>query len=112
MSAMYNNNLDKEKITGGIVGIWAKMCTDSILRNKLFEKGEHICAHNCGVYLIVLRVVTERVFWHQAFWGSSGHSSVASPRVIWLWSLWRASLIMEGKTPERRLQNKAPFLCA
>ena len=40
MNAMYNNNLDKEKITGGIVGIWAKMSTDSILRNKLFEKGK------------------------------------------------------------------------
>jgi len=42
MNAMYNNNLDKEKITGGIVGIWAKMSTDSILRNKLFEKGKLI----------------------------------------------------------------------
>ena len=40
MNAMYNNNLDKERITGGIVGIWAKMSTDSILRNKLFEKGK------------------------------------------------------------------------
>lgn len=57
MNAMYNNNLEKEKVTGGIVGIWAKMSTDSILRNKLFEKGEprHAsisCAHNHGVYLI------------------------------------------------------------
>jgi len=60
-NAMYNNNLDKEKITGGIVGIWAKMSTDSILRNKLFEKGEFgvhpppqslISAHDYGVYLI------------------------------------------------------------
>ena len=42
MNAMYNNNSDKEKITGGIVGIWAKMSTDSILRNKLFEKGKLI----------------------------------------------------------------------
>ena len=40
MNTVYDNNLDKEKITGGIVGIWAKMCTDSILRNKLFEKGK------------------------------------------------------------------------
>jgi len=40
MNTMYNKNLDKDKITGGIVGIWAKMSTDSILRNKLFEKGK------------------------------------------------------------------------
>lgn len=43
MNTVYNNNLDKEKITGGIVGIWAKMSTDSILRNKLFEKGKVWC---------------------------------------------------------------------
>jgi hypothetical protein len=40
MNALYNNNLSTEKITGGVVGIWAKMSTDSILRNKLFEKGK------------------------------------------------------------------------
>ena len=45
MNTVYNNNLDKEKITGGIVGIWAKMSTDSILRNKLFEKGK-VCLSN------------------------------------------------------------------
>lgn len=45
MNAMYNSNRDKEKITGGIVGIWAKMSTDSILRNKLFEKGKFSVHH-------------------------------------------------------------------
>lgn len=40
MNTTYNNNLDKEKVTGGIVGIWAKMCADSLLMHKLFEKGE------------------------------------------------------------------------
>ncbi|KAL0578120.1 hypothetical protein V5O48_003863 [Marasmius crinis-equi] len=30
---------DNEKIVGGIIGIYAKMCADSILRNKLFDKG-------------------------------------------------------------------------
>ncbi|KAJ3533482.1 hypothetical protein NM688_g7276 [Phlebia brevispora] len=28
-----------EKVMGGIVGIWARMCVDSILRDKLFEAG-------------------------------------------------------------------------
>ncbi|KAF9260549.1 hypothetical protein L218DRAFT_962365 [Marasmius fiardii PR-910] len=32
-------NNENEKIVGGIVGIYAKMCADSILRNKLFDKG-------------------------------------------------------------------------
>lgn len=28
-----------ERLMGGIVGIWAKMCADSILRDKLFQEG-------------------------------------------------------------------------
>jgi hypothetical protein len=28
-----------EKLRGGIIGIYAKMCADSLLRNKLFSKG-------------------------------------------------------------------------
>ncbi|TBU57428.1 hypothetical protein BD310DRAFT_821584 [Dichomitus squalens] len=28
-----------EKLMGGIVGIWAKMCADAILRDKLFDEG-------------------------------------------------------------------------
>ncbi|KAG7097635.1 hypothetical protein E1B28_004967 [Marasmius oreades] len=32
-------NSENEKIVGGIIGIYAKMCADSILRNKLFNKG-------------------------------------------------------------------------
>jgi hypothetical protein len=55
MNAMYNDNLDKEKITGGIVGIWAKMCTDSILMRKLFEKGQE-SSDGYGVYLIATYV--------------------------------------------------------
>ena len=35
----YQRDLGNYKIRGGIVGIFAKMCVDSILRNKLFEKG-------------------------------------------------------------------------
>ncbi|KAF5383157.1 hypothetical protein D9615_004964 [Tricholomella constricta] len=30
---------DNERIVGGVVGIYAKMCSDSILRNKLHERG-------------------------------------------------------------------------
>lgn len=69
MNAMYNNNLGQEKITGGIVGIWAKMSTDSILRNRLFEKGKlsicapFVCAHNRGVYLSMPRVGLNWALW-------------------------------------------------
>ncbi|KAL0060710.1 hypothetical protein AAF712_012490 [Marasmius tenuissimus] len=30
---------DNDKVVAGIIGIYAKMCADSILRNKLFDKG-------------------------------------------------------------------------
>lgn len=30
-----------ERLMGGIVGVWAKMCADSILRDKLFQEGAH-----------------------------------------------------------------------
>ena len=33
-----------EKLMGGIVGIWAKMCADAILRDKLFHEGKRVCA--------------------------------------------------------------------
>ncbi|TFK49395.1 hypothetical protein OE88DRAFT_1737014 [Heliocybe sulcata] len=35
----YDNYGDNERVLGGIVGIYAKMCTDSILRDKLFKAG-------------------------------------------------------------------------
>ncbi|KAH6909543.1 hypothetical protein BKA70DRAFT_202802 [Coprinopsis sp. MPI-PUGE-AT-0042] len=35
----YASNLHNERIKGGIVGIYSKMCIDSLLRNKLIEKG-------------------------------------------------------------------------
>ncbi|KAJ2933042.1 hypothetical protein H1R20_g4019, partial [Candolleomyces eurysporus] len=35
----YQKNPDNERVRGGIVGIYAKMCVDSLLRNKLYEKG-------------------------------------------------------------------------
>lgn len=31
-----------EKVMGGIVGIWARMCVDAILRDKLFKAGEPV----------------------------------------------------------------------
>ena len=31
---------NSEKLMGGIVGIWAKMCTDSILSEKLLKEGK------------------------------------------------------------------------
>lgn len=42
----YQKNLGNYKIRGGIVGIFAKMCVDSILRNKLFEKGVLFILHD------------------------------------------------------------------
>ncbi|EIN09017.1 hypothetical protein PUNSTDRAFT_102560 [Punctularia strigosozonata HHB-11173 SS5] len=43
LDAAYNMYTEKgpefEMILGGIVGIYAKMCADSLLRDKLFEKG-------------------------------------------------------------------------
>ncbi|TFK49399.1 hypothetical protein OE88DRAFT_1662959 [Heliocybe sulcata] len=35
----YNDYSDNERILGGIIGIFAKMCTDAILRDKLFRAG-------------------------------------------------------------------------
>ncbi|KAG2003384.1 hypothetical protein CC2G_003991 [Coprinopsis cinerea AmutBmut pab1-1] len=39
LESAYQANLHHEKIKGGIVGIYTKMCTDSILRNKLYQRG-------------------------------------------------------------------------
>ena len=30
-----------EKFMGGIVGVWAKMCADAILRDRLFNEGAY-----------------------------------------------------------------------
>ncbi|KAF9480919.1 hypothetical protein BDN70DRAFT_912470 [Pholiota conissans] len=35
----YEKNLSNDRIRGAIVGIYAKMCIDALLRNKLFDKG-------------------------------------------------------------------------
>ncbi|TFK22369.1 hypothetical protein FA15DRAFT_681689 [Coprinopsis marcescibilis] len=39
LDAAYQTYSDNEKITGGIVGIYSKMSRDSLLRNKLYERG-------------------------------------------------------------------------
>ena len=39
LSGLYEANLQSDNITGGVIGIFAKMSADSILRDKLFEKG-------------------------------------------------------------------------
>uniref|UniRef100_A0A8H7XS32 ARM repeat-containing protein n=1 Tax=Psilocybe cubensis TaxID=181762 RepID=A0A8H7XS32_PSICU len=36
---VYQRNPQNYKLRGGIIGIFAKMCVDSLLRDKLFEKG-------------------------------------------------------------------------
>jgi len=45
--------MDKEKITGGIVGIWAKTSTDSIPRNKLFEKANPREGRGLGILILL-----------------------------------------------------------
>ncbi|CAA7261161.1 unnamed protein product [Cyclocybe aegerita] len=35
----YRQSLSNNKIRGGIIGIFSKLCVDAILRNKLFDKG-------------------------------------------------------------------------
>ncbi|TCD65203.1 hypothetical protein EIP91_002989 [Steccherinum ochraceum] len=35
----YTSHAGKEKIMGGIVAIWAKMCVDAVLRNRLVREG-------------------------------------------------------------------------
>ncbi|KAJ3503069.1 hypothetical protein NMY22_g18377 [Coprinellus aureogranulatus] len=45
LDSAYQRNLQHERIRGGIVGIYAKMCVDSMLRNKLIEKGMHCPGH-------------------------------------------------------------------
>ncbi|KAF5340215.1 hypothetical protein D9611_007974 [Ephemerocybe angulata] len=35
----YRRHLDHERIRGGVIAIYSKMCIDSLLRNKLFERG-------------------------------------------------------------------------
>lgn len=39
MNQLYNHDAADYRVKGGIVGIAARMCIDSILRNKLFEIG-------------------------------------------------------------------------
>ena len=39
IDSLYTANSSNEKITGGIIGIYTKMCAGSILRNRLFQQG-------------------------------------------------------------------------
>lgn len=39
LSGLYEANPQSDNITGGVVGIFAKMCVDSILRDKLYDRG-------------------------------------------------------------------------
>ena len=40
LDAVYNQYSGDEKVTGGIVGIWASMSDDAILRTQLVKAGE------------------------------------------------------------------------
>ena len=39
LNKAYTSHAGKEKIMGGIVAIWAKMCVDAVLRNRLVDEG-------------------------------------------------------------------------
>lgn len=41
----YRMGADNDKVAGGIVGIYAKMCADSLLRDKLFKDASECCYH-------------------------------------------------------------------
>lgn len=43
LDRLYEKNSSNEKIVGAVVGIYAKMCADSILRDKLFKAGKCVC---------------------------------------------------------------------
>lgn len=57
----YNANRKNPKITGGIVGIYAKMCLDSILRDKLFKSGQTACLLFLNISLISLLGLLSKV---------------------------------------------------
>ncbi len=42
INVVYEKSTSNDKIKGAIIGIFAKMCVDSLLRNKLFDKGTHV----------------------------------------------------------------------
>lgn len=44
----YTKNARNEKIVGGVVGIWAKMCVDAVLRNRLVHEGTFIQTHHAA----------------------------------------------------------------
>ena len=44
LEAAYTTHTGNEKIMGGIVGIWAKMSADALLRDKLFKDGMFLLA--------------------------------------------------------------------
>lgn len=47
LDAAYEANPD-ERFRGGIIGIFTTMCIDSVLRNKVFERGTHDVRLECG----------------------------------------------------------------
>ena len=40
LDQLYQRNPNNVKVMGGVVGVFAKMCIDAILRDKLMEKGQ------------------------------------------------------------------------
>ena len=58
LDRLYDKNSTNEKIVGGVVGIYAKMCADSILRDKLFKAG--LWASSC--FVTTLRSTHGQVF--------------------------------------------------
>ena len=40
LEAAYDKYRDNEKVMGGIVGVWARMSVDGVLRDKLEDEGQ------------------------------------------------------------------------
>lgn len=59
LSGLYEANLRSDNITGGVIGIFAKMSADSILGDKLFEKGD--TAFILSSPLVERKLIRERV---------------------------------------------------
>lgn len=42
LDRLYAQHKDDDRVAGAIVGIYAKMCVDAVLRNRLFDEGKFL----------------------------------------------------------------------
>jgi hypothetical protein len=56
----FNTGIGNEKIMGGIVSIYAKMCQDSILRDKLLKAGSLYSINTSDLLLYIKKICSRR----------------------------------------------------